>query len=243
MIMKNLEKIEKFVHGELEESDLWEFKKALENDVVLREELQQYQALLELTKNKEKLNLMSMMNEIHKENKNNGKKFSLSSYKVSLIAASLLLLFAVGGSLFLMQNKGTQKELFAKYYSTESASFNVRSANASMEQPVMQGMQFYELQDYSTALEMFNKTPENIMGRLYSGLSHIELGEFSMAIIDFKFVINQNDNLFIDQAEWYLALCYLKTNQTKEAVKYLEKIAGDRGFFKTKAQKLLEELK
>jgi len=100
----------------------------------------------------------------------------------------------------------------------------------------MQGMQFYELQDYSTALEMFNKTPENIMGRLYSGLSHIELGEFSKAIIDFKFVIKQNDNLFIDQAEWYLALCYLKTNQTKEAVNYLEKIAGDRGFFKTKAR-------
>jgi tetratricopeptide (TPR) repeat protein len=243
MIMKNLEKIEKYFKGELEESDLWEFKKALETDVLLKNELRQYQEIMELTRNEEKQNLMALLNEIHQENKISSKRLFLNRHKVSLIAASVLLFFAVGGSLFLMLNRNSQEELFASYYSTESASFNVRSATAGMDQPVMQGMQFYELQDYSTALDMFSKVPDNIMGRLYSGLSHIELGEFDKAIDDFKFVINHNDNLFIDQAEWYLALCYLKTNKTKEATKYFEKIAGDRGFFKTKAQKLLTDLK
>ncbi|MDO8896478.1 MAG: tetratricopeptide repeat protein, partial [Bacteroidales bacterium] len=227
--MKNLEKIEKYVNGELEESDLWEFKKALETDVLLKNELRQYQEVMELAQNKEKQNLMALLNEIHQENEVSTKKLFLNRHKVSLIAASILLLFAVGGSLFLMLNRNSQEELFASYYSAESASFNVRSASAGMDQPVMQGMQFYELQDYNTALDMFSKVPDNIMGRLYSGLSHIELGEFDKAINDFKFVIKHNDNLFIDQAEWYLALCYLKTNQTKEATKYFEKIAGDRG--------------
>lgn len=241
--MKNLDKIEKYIKGELEESDLWEFKKALETDVLLKNELRQYQEIMELTRNKEKQNLMALLNEIHQDNKNSSKRIFLNRHKVSLIAASVLLFFAVGGSLFLMLNRNSQDELFASYYSTESASFNVRSATVGIDQPVMQGMQFYELQDYSTALDMFSKVPDNIMGRLYSGLSHIELCEFDKAIEDFKFVINHNDNLFIDQAEWYLALCYLKTNKTKEATKYFEKIAGDRGFFKTKAQKLLTDLK
>jgi tetratricopeptide (TPR) repeat protein len=90
---------------------------------------------------------------------------------------------------------------------------------------------------------MFDMEPGNLLGKLYSGISYMELNDFEKAMGYFNFIIQHKDNLFIDQSEWYLSLCYLKTNRMEEASRLLDKIANERGVFKTKAQMLLNELK
>lgn len=242
--MKNLEKIEKFVKGGLEEGELWEFKTSLETNAVLAKELNAYQVIQDSIGNTKKHQLMDTLGEIHATHneQTNRKGLFMRSPRIYAAAASIIILIAAGISLLWMQSDQSATVLFDQYFVAESASFNVRSASSSIEQPVLQGMQYYELHDYDAALEMFNKAPNNLMGKLYGGLSLMELGDFDKASTKFEYIIEHNDNLFIDQAQWYLGLCYLRTDKQKQAVEAFTKIAEQSGVYKTKAQKILHEL-
>jgi len=238
--MENLRKIEQYLRGELDEDDLWEFKKALETDPQLANDLQAYSELKRMMSQTKKIDMMEKLQKIHESEQKKGKFFGLPVY--SAVAAALLLLATVGGGILFMQSGNQQQKLFDKYYTSESGAFGLRSGNSTIDQPVMQGLQFYELGDYTAAVNMFNLSTENLMAKLYRGLSYIELAKYDQAIIDFQAIIDHNDNLFVDQAHWYLALSYLKTKQSEEAVEQLNTISSGRSIYKTKAQKILKEL-
>ncbi len=238
--MRDLEKFEKYIKGELEEGDLWEFKKSLEIDASLKTEFELYKATFgKHAQNKHKL--MDELNKIRNE-QSRGKMVKLSWHKISAIAAGIIILLGVGVSIFKMQFNTSNQELFNQYFIAESAAFNVRSSTNSLEQPVLDGMQFYELHNYDAAIEMFEKAPNNLMGKLYSGLSMMELGDFESAVNKFDDIIKHNDNLFVDQAEWYQSLCYLRLGKKSNAIDSFRKIAADNGVYKSKALKILKEL-
>lgn len=242
--MKNLEKIEKFLANELEDAELWEFKKALETDVLLAKELKQYQEMKELITQKNKRDFVEAMKAVLEEEKQAPKpKKKINLFYIAAAAAAILIFIAVGNITYntFLRNQ-TNSDLFTAYYSPDNMSLIVRSGLINSDQPVLLGLQQYEMQNYTAALESFSKSPNNMMGKLYSGLSHVELGEFNLAIADFKAIVDHQDNLFVDQAEWYLALCFLKTGQNKETKRQLELIAQGRSIYKTKAQKLLIEI-
>lgn len=238
--MKNLEQIERYLNGDLEENDLWEFRKALETDPQLQEEVRAFSELKKVMSQTKKIEIMEKMFNIHQNNQK--RKYFLGFPLYRAAAAGLLLLATVGGGFFYFQSGRMNDKLFNEYYVTESGSFGLRSGNSTMDQPIMQGLQFYELGNYEEAIALFDKTPENLLGKLYRGLSYIELEKYKLAIIDFNEIMDQPGNLFVDQAQWYLALTYLKTNNLDEAKKNLTTIAADRGVYKTKAQKILLEM-
>lgn len=242
--MKNLEKFEKYVKGELQEGELWEFKTLLETNAELAAEFSLYQQVEQSVKNSKKNRVFDTLENIHQQNQTNKshKRIYLRSSRVFAAAASILILLAAGIGLIWMQSHQSTNAIFTQYFEPETAAFNVRSSNSSIEQPVLQGMQYYELHDYDAALEMFDKAPNNLMGKLYGGLSLMELGDFDKATAKFQAIIQHNDNLFIDQAQWYLGLCYLRTSKQKQAVEMFTSIADQNGVFKTKAQKILREL-
>jgi tetratricopeptide (TPR) repeat protein len=244
MIMKHFDLIYKFVHGELEESELWEFRKRLSSDPILARELKQFEQIIQTNKQVEKLDVLDSLNSIHQRNEQSViKTLFIGYYKVAAAAAILILMtFA---TFWFIQSKihDANSQLYAAYFSHENSMFTVRSSTANMELPVIQGIQYYELKDFSSAVEMFEKAPSNLLAKLYGGLSYMELDEFDKAINQFQQIIHHNDNLFIDQSEWYLGLCYLKTNKLNEARLLFEKISLDNSIYKTKAQKLLKEMK
>ncbi len=242
--MKNLEKFEKYVKGELQEGELWEFKTSLETNAELANEFKLYLEVEQSIKNNQKNRVFDTLEMIHQQNKTNKsqKTIQLRSSRFIAAAASIIILLAAGIGLIWMQSHQSTSALFNQYFEPETAAFNVRSSSSSIEQPVLQGMQYYELHDYDAALEMFDKAPNNLMGKLYGGLSLMELGDFDKASVKFLAIIQHNDNLFIDQAQWYLGLCYLRTSKQKQAVEMFTSIADQNGVFKTKAQKILREL-
>lgn len=239
--MKNLKKIEQFVHGELKDADLWEFKKKLENDPELAAELKRYRELEVIVNQTDKLNLMNTLNEIKKDDLRQQSQPKIKPLRMFAYAASVLILVSIGISLLFFMGSNNTEAVFEAYYQPESSAMALRSNVLHVDQAISKGLQLYELKEYSAALDYFSQVPENLLGRLYSGLSHVETAAYGLAAEDFLFIIKHNDNLFIDQAEWYLALVYLKTNQKDDAVRLFSKIANDRGFYRTKAQKILDE--
>ncbi|MEI8225392.1 MAG: hypothetical protein WCG82_05640 [Bacteroidota bacterium] len=59
----------------------------------------------------------------------------------------------------------------------------------------------------------------------------------------FQILINNNNNLYIDQAQWYLALCYVKTDEREKAIQQLEIIKKEGGIYRNDAKKIIRKLK
>jgi tetratricopeptide (TPR) repeat protein len=109
------------------------------------------------------------------------------------------------------------------------------------------GIEQYNLQNYESALKHFDLViSENNMhpvGNYYSGLCYLEMEQYNKAIQHFKKVIKENNNLFIEQAEWYMALGYLANKEEKKAYTTLYAIIEKKSYYKKNAEKLLKKLK
>jgi len=99
----------------------------------------------------------------------------------------------------------------------------------------------YVQEDFEQAIITFSKEPENIIGILYTGFSYMKTNEYAKAEAQFLSIIQMNDNLFVDQAEWNLGLCYLVSGKEIEATKIFSKIAEGTTVYNSKASKLLLE--
>lgn len=102
----------------------------------------------------------------------------------------------------------------------------------------------YELGNYERALLVFDKIPENDKKEylaFYQALSYLKLNKLDNAMLLFKTVI-ANNNDFVGEAHWYLALTYIKNNQIQAAKKELQVLVDNYTYKKEKALTLLKEL-
>jgi tetratricopeptide (TPR) repeat protein len=89
-------------------------------------------------------------------------------------------------------------------------------------------IRFHQKEYYNSILlfsQMLEKEPENYAASYYRGISYIEQKSYSQAIRDFNHIIKGSNNLYIENAEWFLCLCLIENNQIEEARTQLEKIA------------------
>jgi tetratricopeptide (TPR) repeat protein len=239
--MKNLSQIERYINHEMNDGELWEFQRNLKNDPQLAEELWLVQAMGVVSNSAQNLSLMNLMDNIRQEEEKK-QKFMVFSKRSLAYAASLLVLIAAGVALWFYSNKSVNEKVFLAYYHPEPVSFAVRSATLGSDQPVKIGLELFDQGEYAMAIGYFSQSPANPMGRLYSGLALMEMGEYTKAIAHFKTILQQENNLFTDQAAWYLSLCYLRTNKQKDLEATLQEIASSHSIYKTKAKKLMHEL-
>ena len=71
---------------------------------------------------------------------------------------------------------------------------------------------------------MLESKPNDMQVVLLKGVSNFEEKKYPEAKQSFGKVIDDKNNLYIDQAQWYLALCYLNTNETEKAKQLLTTI-------------------
>ncbi|MEE4259981.1 MAG: tetratricopeptide repeat protein [Bacteroidales bacterium] len=199
---------------------------------------------LQAIQDEHKLALRDTLVSIHnKESQNSNYVISIFSWKVQSIAASIAIFIMVGASfLFNMNSTTTNQEIFSKYYTTENSMVTVRSTNVADFSPVNDGLKYFDQQNYQKALTTFQLAPDNVVASLYSGFSYMELKQYDQAIVAFKNIIDQKDNLFIDQAEWNLGLCYVATDNTDQAKQLLTKITNSNTIYNIRAQQLLEDM-
>ena len=92
----------------------------------------------------------------------------------------------------------------------------------------------------------FNKVvesnPKDMQSLFLNGVSNFEEKKFPEATMSFSTVIKDNNNLFIETAKWYLALCYLKTDELDKAKSLLQIINDEGGIYSKKAKKIIKKL-
>lgn len=141
----------------------------------------------------------------------------------------------------------TSEEIISQFYRSYEAPSAQRSVVAELNTDYILGLKYYNAQDYSNAASQFAKVlernPNDMQTHLLSGVSNMEVKQYNEAKESFTTVIDDNNNLFIESARWYLALCYVKTEDKERASQLLVSIKNDRGLYSKDAKKILRKLK
>ena len=247
----SIEELESYIHSELSNEELASFEAELTSNQKLMDEIELIKnidlALSETDVMQLRNNLQNIASEIAANKQTERSftgKFKAKRFVLSSVAASLILLLGITG---ILSRQSSQGDIYQKFYNRYEATGIVRSANLTANKTLGEALQKFENQDYNAALDLFGKVittdQNNMVGHFYTGVSLQETGKYQNAIKEYETVIIDKDNLFTEQAEWYIGLCYLQTNENKKAYKQFKKIAKNEGFYQQKAQSILCKIK
>ncbi|OQX81390.1 MAG: hypothetical protein B6D61_00795 [Bacteroidetes bacterium 4484_249] len=242
---KSKQQIEDFLDGNLPEKELSSFLKQKEADKEFAKEIDFRLEVNEAIQDKGLMELREILDNQRKQSLN----YPFFSFRKDLLktwhlaAASFSLILVAGGLWYILSNNPYSTEkLVTKYYKPAHPILQVRSVEINADNALNNAFKHYKQKDFDNALNYFNSLDNQITARFYSGICYIELEKFDNAIESFNFVIEDKDNLFIEQAEWYLGLIYLMDNQKNNAVKQFEVIAGSDSYYAKQAGDILQYL-
>ena len=240
--------IERYNAGEMSESEKQWFLKELEGNEKLRNEVNLRKRTDEILKNQNVMSLRNKLSEIEnrrKEVKNPVKDSKKTVFiRYAAVFAGLILI----GSIAMFSGKNLNSEKIMKhYYKIYEPPTSQRSAESGTNADFTLALEFYNTHDYEKAAVLFNKVLENkpndMQTVLLKGVANFEEKKYPEAKQSFVKVIDDKDNLYIDQAQWYLALCYLNTYETEKAKQLFKIIVNGDGIYKSDAKKIIRGLK
>lgn len=239
--------IERFISYEMTESEKQWFLKELESNEELRREVDLRKKADQVIKKQAIISLRTKLSEI--ESKRLQKEKSVVVTRMALMKyAAVFAGVAIITSLFLFTGRTlTSEEIVNQFYNAYEAPSSQRSSASVANNDYILGLKYYNAQDYRNAASQFakvlEKNPEDMQTHLLSGVSNMEEKKYNDAKRSFTTVIDDNDNLFIESAKWYLALCYLKTEENAKASQLLVSIRNEGGLYRREAKKILRKIK
>lgn len=240
--------IERYNAGEMDESEKEWFRKEMEGNEKLRREVELRKKTDMLLKERDIMNLRNKLNDIEKHRKEPvpaAKQKKLPGIRYAAVVAGLIVI----GSIALMsKGKPDNDELISRYYQPyEIAAISRSASTGSGTDNFRLAVEYYNIRDYRNAAVYFSRVlddnPGDMRTELLNGISNFEIQNYPEASGSFSKVIADKNNFYIDHAQWYLALCYIKTGDTDKAVSQLEKIEDSRTIYRKEAKKILRYLK
>jgi TolA-binding protein len=240
--------IERYISGEMEPAERTWFEKEIKGNPSILSEIELRRRTNDILKQEDILDLRKKLSVIAKDHSRKASVINLSN-KMTRYAAVLVAIIGVGTLIYLPAHNLGNDELFSKYYepaptATESVT---RSAGAGIEESYMQAIEYYNTGNYNCAINQFIKytstTSNNPEAYMMLGNSYAGISEFTEAGINFKKVVDHNDNLYIEDANWLLGLCYLKTGETEKARTQMELISQSDSRHNRQAKKVLRKMK
>lgn len=243
--------VDRFMNGELKEDELnWFEDEKRENKSLAAEIRLQYEIGASILEDEE-MGLRVQLLKIEKEmtpRKSRNLKFGSLAHSSAAAVASVILILVIGAWLYFGQVfPVSNARLFDQYYEPYTSLSSVRSGNLAMDNILEVAMQKYEQGEFAEALPLFEQVlindSQDATSRFYQGIAFMETDKFKSAGHSFHSVIEHKDNLFIEQAQWYLGLCYLRTDENDKARIQFERIAMREGVYVSNARKILRALR
>ena len=239
--------VERYNAGEMSESEKQWFLKELEGNEKLRNEVNLRKRTDEILKNQNVMSLRNKLCEIENRRKDVLKPVNDSKKTVFIRYAAIFAGLILVGSIAMFSGKNLNSEKIMKhYYKVYEPPTSQRSAQSGSNADFTLALEFYNTHDYEKAEVLFNKVleskPNDMQTVLLKGVASFEEKKYPEAKQSFGRVIDDKNNLYIDQAQWYLALCYLNTNETDKAKQLFKVIGNENGIYKSDAKKILRGL-
>ncbi|MDX9727366.1 MAG: tetratricopeptide repeat protein [Bacteroidales bacterium] len=241
--------IEKYIAGEMDNVEKEWFARELSENEKLRKEVELRRKTDSIIRDQEIINLRSKLKSIEKRRAESAtagnKRRQLFNIRYAAAIAGLVILGSL--AVILSDRKAGYDEIVERYYKPYEASNTVRSGNTMADSDYEMAMGYYNVRDYRNAAYYFSKViendPDNMQSVLLNGISNFENRNYPDAKGSFSKVISDNNNYYIDHAQWYLALCYIKTEEKLKAVEILSGIEKSKTVYSRNARKILRDLK
>jgi tetratricopeptide (TPR) repeat protein len=239
--------IERYNAGEMSDAEIQWFQKELDGNEKLRKEVLLRKHTDDILKEQSIVSLRNKLSEIERKRASDIPKRS-SRKPVYIRYAAAIAGLAIIGSIVLFNGKSlSSDQIIENYYKTYQAPASQRSGSSQSNPDFVLALEFYNTSDYARAATLFSKViesnPKDMQSVLLSGVSNFEDKKYPEAKQSFVTVISDNNNLFIETAEWYLALCLVKTGEKEKAITLLNKVKNEEGIYSKDAKQIIRKLK
>jgi TolA-binding protein len=238
--------IERYNAGEMSDSEKQWFLKELEGDKKLQNEVNMRKQTDDILRTQNVISLKSKLAEIERRRAVPVPARNYAKVGYMKYAAVAVVLILIGISTFPGKNLSNE-EIINRYSKLYQPPTGQRSVQAGTDADYSLALEFYNIHDYRKAAILFTKVVENnpkdMQSTFLNGISNYEDSKYPEAKRSFGIVIGNNNNLFIDQAEWYLAFCYLRTNEREKARQQFEAIKQENGIYSKEAKNILRKIK
>lgn len=243
--------LQKYLDKELSESDFNRFERELKASPDLMGELELHKEVDEALSDTEVLDFRAQLTDLREETRriDSGRRVFRFTKPWHYAASAALALMVAIGLATVLGRPLSNSELFVKYMKPYELVLTNRSADNTEIQFLMnQAQEQYRNGNFASAVGYFDEILEinnEIMeAEFYKGASNMGNELYVDASKSFTKVIEHNDNLFVQQAEWSLAGCLLALNETERARRQLAMIASSANhFYKDDAAKILKRMK
>lgn len=255
---REFELIERYYKGDLTKEELIEFEnlKSVNKDFAMEVDL--YKKTKDVIEISSRQRLKQQLNKIGREKLEDNnvmveeKIKPLRNYWLK-IAASVLILVTAGYFAFRNILAGSKpysmEQIYSEYYvnpELDIITMRATEANTSTTSAWSFAIQKYNNKEYFKAVNEIEKVISNpdfrqkSAAHLLSGICYLNMNETESAIYHFKSVTRESS--YIQEAAWYLGLCYLKSNNETLARKTFEEISNMPKHYKNSEAKSIIKL-
>jgi tetratricopeptide (TPR) repeat protein len=241
--------IERYLDGEMAKDERLWFTHELKCDPSLKKELELRKKLNDAIRETEVIDFRKQLQGIfevsHADASGKSHSFPVSRRTVVGLSAVIVAL-VVSMVLLLTKHNMDNKEIYTTYFKPAEPGLTYRSQENAADIELRTAMQYYENGNYALALRGFENILRSDSTRiglnLYSGISQMEIERYKDANASFYKIIDNNYILYIEQAQWYLAFCYLMTDNRDKAREQFGMIAGRDGYYQHQARRILRKM-
>lgn len=147
-----------------------------------------------------------------------------------------------------LKEKETLRGLQSEYSSVQEQDLlNKNIKQVKVDDVLQAGLEAFYKRDYYLAIHHFDKIlshyPEDLNALFYSALSCYKLKDYTRTISKLQLVAENDINVFLQEAEWYLAKSHYKKGELNQSNNLLDIIIESDGFYKDKAIEMRKNTK
>jgi hypothetical protein len=239
--------IEAYLDGSLEKDEAEKIKIRAENDPEFAEFIRMHKEVNESIRDNELNSLRQILRKISAEKNyaEDGTVFNLR--RMVQIAASLLFILLIGTTVVKLFFPGhTGSAIFEKFYLRYEPDVITRS-ESSFKNSLENATFLYQTGKFSECAgilaNIVRHDKSNYQALFYLGLANIELQKPKEAISDFLKIPSDWCSPYLIHRNWYLALCFIRIGDEKQALPLLKALSNGEDFYAEKARKIIDRIR
>jgi tetratricopeptide (TPR) repeat protein len=231
---EEIERIEAYQKGELKGDALVAFETRLVSSPEFAREVNAYGLIMAGIKSKGEQDFEKTVAGWERDANNPPVHASSPSLRrILAIAASVLILIVpLGLWLNNLYKTSSSDQLFKDYFHPYDDVVSSRGGSAMEEVQLSDGMIAYNMADYPKAIATFQivleQNPQQEIARFYQGVAYLAVDQVAEAELNFTAIKKLKSSPFVEPAEWYLVLTYLRANDKEAATNQLNRIVSSR---------------
>lgn len=238
--------IERYLDNKMQSSERRWFEKEMEGNLRLRKELELRKKANEIASNFDAVKLREKLQKAEMRHRNES-AIGKAVKKVPVNYAAIFVGLVIISTLIVLSGNSLNIRSFtANAVGNYNAMTIHRAENINAPAELTRGMELYRQGKYDEAIDQFELLVDGdrstMQSNFLNGMANMQINEYNKAIESFDIVIRHNDNMFIEDASYYLGLSYLNIEENEKARTILEGIISSESRYRKDAKKVLKSI-